>query len=183
MSTRLDGHEPVAALRVGDRASRAAEVGIERGRPPVPPVQVATGRVGLPDLDQRARERLALAVERAAADRDPLPDRLPSVLREEVVVVLGDALGAELGSGDLGDRLREVDERRLGVAQPRRLVPLVVERRVRVGGLAPVARRRLRGVAVPPHLGRRCVVVFDHAHASNTTAMPWPTPMHSEATP
>ena len=42
-------------------------------------VDVAAGRVGLPDLDQRVRHRPAVLVEHAAGDDDPLAERLAGV--------------------------------------------------------------------------------------------------------
>ena len=47
-------------------------------------VDVATGRVGLPDLDELAAYGAALAVEHPARDDDPLADRLAAVLDGQV---------------------------------------------------------------------------------------------------
>ena len=51
----LDGDEAVAALGIGDGASGAGEIRVERGRVLVDDVDVAPGGVRLPDLDQRVR--------------------------------------------------------------------------------------------------------------------------------
>ena len=142
--SRLDRREAVASIVVGDRATRAGEVRVERGGPAVPAVLVASGGVRLPDLDERAAQGLPLGVEHAAAERDSLADRLAGVLAREVVVELAeDALATELWTGDLGDRLRHEDERLLRVAQTARLVRRVVERRLLVLALSQVAVGRI----------------------------------------
>src|SRR5580704_3710517 len=181
-----DRRERVAALVVGDAPSGPGEVRIERRRPPIPPVHVSPGGVRLPDLDERPAQRVALGVEHAPRDDDPLSDRLALVLDREVVVVLADQHRAELRPGDLGDRLRQVDERLLGVAQGGRLVARIVERRVGALGLPQVARRRLADRVVDLALAARLgFKLFGHSnlYASSTTARPWPTPMQSAATP
>src|SRR5206468_3756720 len=68
----LDRLEPEAALVVGAGAAEAGESGIERQVPPVAGMTVAAVRVRLPDLDQRVRDRRAVAVEDAALDPDAL---------------------------------------------------------------------------------------------------------------
>jgi len=53
-------------------------------------VFVAPCGVRLPDLDERPAQRLALGVEHAPRDDDPLADRLAVVLNGQVVVGLAD---------------------------------------------------------------------------------------------
>ena len=80
----LDRGEAVAAVGVGQAAADAGEVRVERGRVLVALVDVAAGRVGLPDLDQLAGAPAAVAVEHPAGDDDPLADRLAAVLDGQV---------------------------------------------------------------------------------------------------
>src|SRR3546814_17950658 len=63
-------------LCVGDAASAAEEVGIERRVVLVRLVDVAAGGVGLPDLDQRVGLRAPRLVEHAAGDGDALANGL-----------------------------------------------------------------------------------------------------------
>ena len=58
-------------------------------------VDVAAGRVGLPDLDQLAAHRAAVAVEHAAGDHDALADRLAAVLDRQIRLERGDVVLAE----------------------------------------------------------------------------------------
>ncbi len=113
------------------------KVRIQRRFPYIPAVRVAAGGVRLPDLHEGATQRLALRVAHRAVDDDPLTDRHLVALDGEVIVVRPkDPRRAQLWAGDLGDRLGQVDQRLLGVAQPGRLVVLVVKRRVHVRPLA-----------------------------------------------
>ena len=57
----LDRDEPVPTLVVGQAAARAGEVRVERRVVGVDVVEVSAGRVRLPDLDELAAERLAVA--------------------------------------------------------------------------------------------------------------------------
>ena len=91
---RLDGDEPIAPVVVGDAASCAGEVRVERGVVVVDLVRVPPGSIRLPDLDQLTAERLAVAPEDAAADDDPLAERLTLVLPREVGIAGVDGLFA-----------------------------------------------------------------------------------------
>src|SRR6202158_4805140 len=62
----LDGDEAVGAVRAGQHAADAGEVGVEWRVVVVDVVTVAAGRVRLPELDQRIRDRLAVFVPPAA---------------------------------------------------------------------------------------------------------------------
>ena len=110
---RLDRDEAVAALVVGEAAPGAGEVRVERRRVAVDRVQVAPRRVGLPDLHERVAHRPPVAVEHAAVHDDPLAERLAVVLAGEVVVELADALVPVDRAGDLGQRVREQQQRAL----------------------------------------------------------------------
>ena len=50
-------------------------------------IDIASGSIGLPDLDQHARGRPPIQVQHSAGDEDPLPERLARVLPSEVAVV------------------------------------------------------------------------------------------------
>src|SRR6185295_13040359 len=75
IAVRLDGLEAVAALPIGDLHAEAFEIRVDRRRIGVAWMHVAPVRVGLPDLDARARHRLALRVEHAPHEMDDLPVR------------------------------------------------------------------------------------------------------------
>src|SRR5262245_28377586 len=81
---RTDRGEAVAALAIGQSAPAAGEIRVERSVVLVGRMGIAAGGVGLPDLDQRVRHRLAVLVQYSAAYDDPLADRLPFVLSREI---------------------------------------------------------------------------------------------------
>jgi hypothetical protein len=78
---------------------------------------VAAGRVGLPDLDQGAGDRPAIAVEHPARHDDPLTQRLARVLGGQVGVGRGDPALAQHRAGDLGQPVRQPHQRLAWVAQ------------------------------------------------------------------
>ena len=102
----LDRHEAVAPLVVGHAAPGAGEVRVQRRRPAVPAVAVAARGVGLPDLDQRVAQRLALGVEDTRPEtviRSPIGS--PSCWRvRSWSSSPSRAHVAERGTGHLGDR-------------------------------------------------------------------------------
>ena len=87
-------------------------------------VDVATGRVGLPDLDQLAAYRPTVAVEHPAGDDHPLADRLAAVLDGQVGLERADVPVAE-------DRRPQLDALGVGVPQVLGRVPQQV---LRYGG-------------------------------------------------
>ena len=84
---RLDGHEPVAPLFVGEAAPAAGKVRIERSIRRVHVVAVTAGGVRLPNLDQLAPQWLPIRTENATRHHDPLPKRLAGVLTGQIGVV------------------------------------------------------------------------------------------------
>jgi hypothetical protein len=98
--SRLDRDEAVAAFGIGQRPATACEVGIERRVVLVDGVPVAPGGVGLPDLHQGVRDRPAVLVQHAAADDDPLSDRLAVVLARQIMVAGLDVVPAKDRTGD-----------------------------------------------------------------------------------
>ena len=129
--TRLDRDEAVATVIVGQAASRAREVGIDRSRMPVDLVAIAAGRIRLPDLDQSRRNRLSCRVDDPARDDDPLSQRLALVLAGEVVVELADRVVAKDRPGQLGGRVRQQEQRAFRPAELRRAIVRVEVGRVR----------------------------------------------------
>src|SRR6185312_16010587 len=108
---RLDRHEPVAAVGVGTATAGAGEVRVERRGVLVDLVAVASARIGLPDLDQRASDRPPVLVEDPPGDGDPLADRLARMLPRQVVVELADRVLAEDRPVERVELLRQRDER------------------------------------------------------------------------
>ena len=107
----LDRDEAIAAVVVGDGAAAAGEVRIERRRVLVDPMAIATGRVGLPDLDQRVANGAAVAPEHATADDDALAQGLARVLRRQIAVARAHVVRPERRAGQVRERLRQQQER------------------------------------------------------------------------
>ena len=93
-------------------------------------VEVAAGRVRLPDLDQSRPHRVPRGVGHLPRHDDPLAERLSVVLPGEVVVELADRLVAVRGPGELRERVGQDQERALGRAQLRGAVVRIQVRRV-----------------------------------------------------
>ena len=77
ISSRLYRHEPVAAFAVGEASPRPREVRVERSRVLVQMVCVASGGVGLPDLDEAVTYRASVTIEHTSRDDYPLPRGSP----------------------------------------------------------------------------------------------------------
>src|SRR6266446_3759870 len=88
----LDGHKTIRAVFVGHRSSGASEVRVERRGMLVFGVNVTAGGVGLPNLNERARDRTAVRVEHAPGHNNSLAQRLAGVLAREVSIGFADAL-------------------------------------------------------------------------------------------
>src|SRR6059058_2669411 len=71
----LDRGEPVPALIIGINPALAAEIRIDRGVMLIRRVLIAAGSIGLPDLDDGARDRPAVLVGDPAAYDDALAER------------------------------------------------------------------------------------------------------------
>src|SRR5215207_1522126 len=81
-------HEPVAALVVREASPHPREVRVERSRVPVVLMGVASGGVGLPDLDEAAPYRPSVGVEDAPGNDNPLTQRLAGMLAGQIAVKL-----------------------------------------------------------------------------------------------
>ena len=145
----LDGHEPIPPVRVGGAPAAAAEVGVERGRVVVDLVAVPSGRVGLPDLHERVRQRPAVGVHDPAEDDDPLSQRLPVMLPGQIVVHGSDLLMPVHGAGDLRQRMGQRYQRTLGRPQRRGAVLRMEVGRLLHGFIAFVSGVLVHAVVVP----------------------------------
>ena len=83
--TRLDGHEAIRAVLVGDHSSDASEMRIERRFVLVLGVCIAAGGVRLPNFDQGVRNRAAVFVEHAAGHDDSFAESLAAVEVRQIV--------------------------------------------------------------------------------------------------
>src|SRR5262249_51637330 len=128
----------------------------ERRRVVVVVVAIAPGSVALPELNQGARDRAAVLVQDPPGDDDPLAERLAGVLTRQVVVGFADRAVAEQRAGELGDGVRQLDERQRRGAAHRGFVrwvgPLRPVDRVRAGKYLhskPLSHDQSPGPAVP----------------------------------
>ena len=124
IGARSDGAEPVATLGIRDGPATAAEVRIERGPVTLLVVAVASARIGLPELDQHARQATSVLVEHAPVDDQALADGLAGLgeVGDEVVVARAQSIVPEHRPGHLGDRRLHRQQRALRRAQHRGLV-------------------------------------------------------------
>ena len=133
IGARLDGDEPVLAVRVRAALPDPEEVRVERGgEVDLAPMHVPTARVRLPDLDQRVGHRRAVLVEHPPGDDRALPDRLAAGarVRRQVGVLFGEIGPQWPGTGDFRQRLHQGDERHGRRPRSGALVVRVEERRM-----------------------------------------------------
>ena len=152
IGTGLHCDEFIAAVRGGERATRTREVGIERRWMLVALVPVPSGRVRLPDLDERARDGPSVLLEQAAGHDDSLAKRFAAMLPRQVVVELADLPFPVEGVREVVDATGQDDEWPCGNTPRRRPVVRVVERRVDV---LDDAHRRIVADAAGPRLASR----------------------------
>ena len=160
IGTGLHCDEFIAAVRAGERATRAREVGIERRWMLVALVPVPSGRVRLPDLDERARDGPSVLLEQAAGHDDSLAKRFAAMLPRQVVVELADLLFPVEGVREVVDATGQDDEWPRGNTPRRRPVVRIVERRVDV--LDDAHRRIVADVAGPRLASRRPALSWTH---------------------
>jgi hypothetical protein len=88
---RFDGRESIGALSIGREQGVAFEIGVERRGIAIAGMRVAAVRVGLPDLDARARDRPAAPVDDSTGELDDLPAgaRIPPLDASQVGVMIG----------------------------------------------------------------------------------------------
>src|ERR1700685_3557081 len=104
---RLDGDEAIFSLRVGQRATCAGKIRIDRRLMLINSVAIPPGGIALPEFDQRIGYGTAVVVEHSAADGDALAHRFAGVLAREVVVGFADVVMAENRPGDFRKRVRQ----------------------------------------------------------------------------
>ena len=118
IGARLDRGEPVRAVSAGQAATEAREVRVDRRVVLLRLVDVTAGRVGLPDLDELARDRSSVTIDDAAADGDPLADRPAAVVRVPSPVGAQRQVGLERVDVPFAEAGRpELNRLRVGVPQ------------------------------------------------------------------
>src|SRR5215210_1720031 len=112
---------------------------------------VASCRVGLPDLDQAVAHRASVAIEDAARNDNPLPQRLAGMLAGQVVVRFTYRAASECWSCRIREGLWKDDQGSLRRPEARRHVIRVEIRGLDAAILAPGAyfSRPLRHAASP----------------------------------
>src|SRR6185436_10033692 len=82
----LDGAQLDQARVAGEQARGAVEIGVDRRVVRVVRMDVLAGRVAVPDLDHRARQRRAVLVEHADAQARELAERALRAVPGEVAL-------------------------------------------------------------------------------------------------
>src|SRR5579863_1782663 len=75
-----DGHEAIAALRIGERVTATCEIWVQWSVVLVAFMQITPGRVRLPDLDQRISHRPTVFVYHSPTHHNAFPERLAGML-------------------------------------------------------------------------------------------------------
>src|SRR5260370_38159025 len=87
---RLDGDKTVHTVFVGEGASGASEIRIQRRRMLIDGMSVPSRRVRLPQLNQCAGNGTSVAIQHAPAHNDAFSQRLARMLTSEIVVSFAD---------------------------------------------------------------------------------------------
>src|SRR5262249_13591590 len=111
VGTRLHSDEAVIALLICDGPARPGEIRIERRRMLVDIVHIAAASVRLPDFHQGIGNRALVFIEYMAVHNDALAQRLALVLLGEICIALLHRVVAVDRPGQLGERLRNDDQR------------------------------------------------------------------------
>ena len=99
----LDGDEAIATFGVSDGVAAAGEVGIERRVVLIDGVRVTAGGIGLPDFNERVRERPAVFIDDPTRDDDAFADGFGVMLLGEIEGFYVDEVVAEDRAGDFGE--------------------------------------------------------------------------------
>ena len=104
VGSRPNRQESIPTGVVRQTTSHPKEVWIQRSRPLIPLVQVASRRVCLPDLQQHVGDGVPGVIQDPPGDDDPLPERFPPGARvsREVGVFRGDGADGGTRSRQLG---------------------------------------------------------------------------------
>ena len=114
---RLDRDEAIHTIVICETSSSACEVRVQWRGVIVDRVDVPSGRVRLPDLDQSAAHRPPVGVDDPARDDDPLAERLARMLARQVGVVRPYRDAPECGpAGAMKPLVRKLDQFLLGRA-------------------------------------------------------------------
>src|SRR5215471_2818061 len=108
---RFDGYEPILPGLTSQCAASPTEIRIQRSGMLVLGMSVAACGVRLPNLDERIRNRPTVTVQNASADDDPLAEGFTRVLHSQVVVFLPYLFMPVDRSGNLGQRVRQKNQR------------------------------------------------------------------------
>src|SRR5690349_18544483 len=98
---RFDGDEAVRAVLIRQGAASTAEIRIQRSGMLVLGMSVAAGRVGLPNLDEGARDGPSITVKNASAHDDALAEGFTRMLCSQIVVFFSYSFMPEDRSGNL----------------------------------------------------------------------------------
>src|SRR6266404_7368891 len=96
---RLDRKKLVAAIRVGQCASAAVEIRIERCVVLIHFMQITSGGIRLPYFDQRAAHGLAAFVQQSPTDCNSFSEWCACMLRGQIAIIRTNAILPEDGSG------------------------------------------------------------------------------------
>ena len=132
IGARLDRVELVAPVQVGHAAPTAEEIRVQRGRMLIGGVDVSTGRVGLPDLDQRVRNTAPKLVEHPPGDDDPFAHRfpVPDTVAGQIRIKRRQSLMSINRPRHLGQTGRQRNQRLGGASQNRGFVIRMDQRRM-----------------------------------------------------
>src|ERR1700722_6186706 len=77
---RANGHEAIAALRIGERMAAPRKIWVQRSDVLVAFMQITPGRVGLPYLNQRISHGASVFVQHSSAHHYAFSERLARML-------------------------------------------------------------------------------------------------------
>src|SRR5437879_11559047 len=105
------GDKTIAALAIGEHASAAGEIRIERRAVLIHTMPIAPRRVGLPNLHQRSGNGAPLFIQYAAAHDDAFAEGFATVLVRQVIIVFAHGAMAQDGAGQLRQSVRQRNPR------------------------------------------------------------------------
>ena len=138
---RLYRNKTITALPIGQHASAAREIRVQRGIVLIHAMTVPSRRIGLPNLNQSSGNRAPFFISYSPADDYAFTEGLTAVLARQVVVVLSDVAMAEYGASELRQGVRQQDQRLFWITFARRNIRRVEVIRLRSGWSALVTGR------------------------------------------
>lgn len=100
IGTGLDGDKAISPFCVGKCSSCAGKVWIERCRMIVSVMPVASGSIGLPNLNQSVPDRAAIFIQNAAGQDDPFSQRITIMLAGQIIIPFAYRLVPVYGPGN-----------------------------------------------------------------------------------